>query len=275
MTAHALKLVGIFSLFAALPGCSNGGDLRALVDAGQPQPDASQVQPDAGAASSPFLRRDTFTLAGARTDRLYNDNSNGAYVIEQGTDRPVWTPATNFSFNTPQSSTDPSLLAAATGNPGAATGLAQSGGGDFSVTYADPSGNYVVQADAIIPGDRFDISSLPAAGAAITTKNSLSVFFRRDTNLSYPGIGIFDGTTETATGCTTGITDYNWHHFAVNFKRSTDQLRISVDGKIKCDLNLNSFAGGIYKDYSSAAVGMGGTDGVTWMDNFQAGPSNG
>lgn len=95
--------------------------------------------------------RDSFTLARARTDRLYNDNSNRAYVVEQSTDCPVWPLTSNFSFNTPQSSTDPSLLGAATGNPVAATVIAQSGGGDFSIPYADPSGNYVVQADAIIP----------------------------------------------------------------------------------------------------------------------------
>lgn len=272
MSAHTLQWFGIISLFAALPGCGNVGDFKEPVEVIQVKPGA---ETDAGTAcGSPFLRRDSFTLAGARTDGQYNDNSNGAYIVEQSADRPVWKPTSNFSFNTPQSSTDPSLLGAATGNPGAATGLAQSGDGDFSISYADPSGTYVVQADAIIPWDRFDISSLPDAGATIYTANSLSIFFRRDSNLSYPGIGLFDGSTETASGCTTGINDNNWHHFAVNFKRSTNQVRIYVDNVLKCALDLNSFASGIYKNYSSAAVGMGGTGSVTWMDNFQAGPSS-
>lgn len=278
MTAYSIRLFGLFSLLASAPACSHGGDPLEPINKTPAKPDAGCVagcQPDAGTVKdSPFLRRDSFTLMGARTDRLYDDNSQGAYIVEQSTDRPVWTPSTNFSFNTPQSSTDPSFLAAATGNPGAATGIAQSGGGDFSISYADPSGNYVVQADAIIPWDRFDISSLPSAGATIHEPSSLSVFFRRDTNLSYPGIGIYNGSTETASGCTTGITDNSWHHFAVNFKRSTNQLRIYVDKTLRCDLDLNSFAGGIYRSYSSAAVGMGGTGSVTWMDNFQAGPSS-
>ena len=155
------------SLFAALPGCGNVGDFKELVEVIQVKPGAeTEVKPEAGTAcGSPFLRRDSFTLAGARTDRLYNDNSNGAYIVEQSTDRPVWTPTSNFSFNTPQSSTDPSLLAAATGNPGAATGLAKSGDGDFSIPYADPSGNCVVQADAIIPWDPLrTIKHLPHPG---------------------------------------------------------------------------------------------------------------
>lgn len=61
---------------------------------------------------------DTFTLGGVRRDRLYGDNSAGAYRVETSPDGAVWNPASNFSFNSPGSSTNPPLLGAALGNSG-------------------------------------------------------------------------------------------------------------------------------------------------------------
>jgi len=212
---------------------------------------------------------DTFTLGGVRRDRLYSDNSEGAYRVETSPDGAVWTLASNFSFNSPGSSTNPLLLGAAMGNSGASTGLAQGGRSDFSFRYNDPAGNYTVQADAIISGDRFDISSMPFPGATISDTGALSIFFRRPGPL--PGIGIYGGGAEADTGCTTGIRDMNWHNFAVNFDQTTNHVRMFVDRALRCDLDLTTFGGGRYRSYSKAAVGMGGTE-VTWMDNFQAGP---
>jgi hypothetical protein len=225
-----------------------------------------------------LLFSDTFTLGGARTDGLYNDNSAGAYNVELHRYDAVWTPTYNFSFNTPQSSTNPSLLGAALGNPGAGTGVAQSGGGDFSFGTNSWHHNYVVQADAIIAADRFDISSLPYPGATIFSDCSLSVFFRRPSTPGallpvLPEIGVFNGTTETDTGCSTGITDNDWHSFAVNFDRTASRLRMFVDGDLTCDLDLQTFASGVYQSYSDDAVGVGGGYGVTWVDNVQVGLS--
>ncbi len=214
---------------------------------------------------------DTFTLGGVRRDGLSNDNSAGAYRVEASPDGAVWNPASNFSFNSPGSSSNPLLLGAATGNSGASTGLAQTGGGDFSFRYNDPAGNYTVQADAIIPDDRFDISSMPFPGATISAPGALSIFFRRPGPL--PGIGIYVVGAEADTGCTTGISDMNWHNFAVNFDQTSNHVRMFVDRALRCDLDLTTFAGGRYRSYSKTAVGMGGTGaGAAWMDNFQAGP---
>lgn len=224
---------------------------------------------------SPSVLRDTFTLGGSRPLLLYGDNSKGGYVIEQSLDEPAWTPIT-FNFLTPQYTTLPAIAQAATGNIGAATGLIENGGYDLSIQFTDTTGNFVVQADAIIPvdRDRFEISSLPNPGAPLYAANSLSVFFRRDNNpYFYPSIGIFNGSTESPSGCQTGIFDNNWHNFAVNFKRSTNRLFIYVDRKVKCALDLSSFVGGIYKNYASAAVGMGSSSGVSYQDNFEAGPA--
>ena len=217
---------------------------------------------------------DTFTLGGARRDGLYDDNSAGAYRVETSPDGVVWTPASSFSFNSTGSSSNPLLLGTATGNSGASTGLAQTGRGDFNFQYNDPAWNYTVQADAIIPEDRFDISSVPFAGADIYTTGALSIFFRRPGPL--PGIGIYTAGTEADTGCTTGISDTNWHNFAVNFDQTTNHVRMFVDRALRCELDLTTFFGGRYRSYSKAAVGMGGNGAgamATWMDNFQAGPA--
>lgn len=224
---------------------------------------------------SPSALRENFTLGGVRTDPNFGDNTNGAYVIEQSTAQPVWTP-TNFAFVSPQNSLAPSLVQAATGNLGAAGGIAQVGSNNvnFSVQFADTTGNFVVQADAILPEDRFALSSLPYTTASIGIANALTVNLRREVNYyGAPSIGIANDLGETGTGCTIGISDNNWHNYAVNFNKRTNRLFIYVDERVKCAVDLNSFAGGIYKNYSSSAVGMGGNRGGTLMDNFQAGPA--
>ena len=174
------------------------------------------------------------------------------------------------------------MLGAASGNPGAATGVAQSGGGDFSFAYGLRT-DYIVSLDAILPPtDRLDISSLPAPGATIFSPNSLSVFLRRDSLTNLPAIGLYNGSVETwvlAPG-TLGIDDNDWHNFAVGFNQDDDSLKIFVDHELTADLDLTTFAGGIYQDYSNAAVGAGGAGYnwgypggpyVLWVDNFQVG----
>lgn len=212
--------------------------------------------------------RDTFTVGtAARPDGLYNNNATGGYALESDPAR-TWTPFQNFSFNTGAGSTCcgyPGNL----GNSGAAGGLAQSGGNDFSFEYGVRS-SYVVEVDAILPGDRFDLSSLPNAGATIFAANSLSVFFRKDG--AAVGIGLFNGSAEANTGATTGVSDSAWHRFGVHFDRLNDRLSLYVDRVLRASLNLATFAGGAYRNYSNAAIGAGGAGGVFWADNFQVGP---
>ncbi len=226
---------------------------------------------------------DTFTVTNApRRDGLYNDNSAGAYNIENAYGNPpaAWTPFTSFSFNTPGSSTGPAITQAATGNDSAATGFAQSGGGDFSFAYGLRDG-YVVSVDAILPLDRLDVSSLPSPGANIFATPSLTVFFRKDSATGAPGIGLFNGSKETAltdaagAALKSGVADANWHNFGVYFDRPGSRLGVYVDGAPLAMVDLETFAGGIYKDYSNSGVGTGGAGfngtQAQWMDNFQVG----
>jgi Bacterial Ig domain len=212
---------------------------------------------------------DAFTVGTAsRPDGLYNDNSGGAYAIENNHGNPAvtWTPINNFSFNSGEGTTCCGYPGN-TGNDGAAAGLAQSGGGDFSIGYGLRD-SYVVQVDAVLPGDRLDITSLPAAGGGIFAANSLSVFFRLD---AAGTIGLFNGSAETSTGLSTGVADSEWHRFAVHFDRANNFLGIYVDNVLKTNLDLTTFASGAYLDYENGAVGLGGARGVFWADNFQVG----
>lgn len=106
-------------------------------------------------------------------------------------------------------------------------------------------------------------------GAGLITPNSLSVYFRK-TSALLPEITIYNGVTETDTGLLTGVDDDHWHTFAVNFDQDQDHLRIYVDGLLAGDLDLTTFAGGIYQNYSNTAVGIGFFGG-SWADNFFVG----
>ena len=208
---------------------------------------------------------DTFTLTGIRTDGLYNDNSSGAYGVENSYGNPpaTWTATSGiFSFKTPATSTDPAALGTATGNAGASSGMAEATDIDFNFAYGRRS-DYVVQVDAILPTDRLDISSVAAAGDSPLwyignyVANSLSVFFRRDSvagtpwpgySNGLPGIEIFNGTLGTGLYGTsgapvlTGVNDNNWHNFAVEFDQLHSLLRIYVDRTLKARVDLATFA---------------------------------
>ncbi len=225
---------------------------------------------------------DTFTVGGGpRTDGLYNDNSGGAYDIEDTYGNPPagWLPTANFSFNTPGSSTGPNILGVAAGNAGADTGLAQSGGGDFSIAYGLRE-DYIVVVDAVLPLDRLDISSLPAAGDPISTSGGLTVFLRRD-SADGAGLALYNGSTETPVTddegqpIALGIDDQDWHRFAVRFDRPASRVAVFVDGSLVAGIDLATFAEGLYEGYSNGAVGVGGAGfngtHAQWFDNFAVG----
>lgn len=218
---------------------------------------------------------DTFTVAeqGGVPERADGSFNQGppAYDVEDSHGNPTstWTPYNHFSFNTGLGSTCCGYPTN-DGNAGASSGVAQSGGEDFSFSYGLRT-NYTVQLDGILPPDRLDIISVPAAGDSIFTANSLSVFLRKS-----PGnIGLFNGVAESpilvdGSPLQTGITDSNWHNYAVNFNQDAGTIAIFVDGARLAEVDLATFQGGAYLNYSNGAVGAGGTF-VLWADNFQVG----
>ena len=101
----------------------------------------------------------------------------------------------------------------------------------------------------------------------------------------YGGVGLYNGSLETAVYNTptgnfaagaslllTGTTIGQWSNYAVDFDQHDNMLGIFVNQTLLKELNLATFAGGLYENYSNAAVSVGaaGSD-RTWTDNFQVG----
>ena len=68
------------------------------------------------------------------------------------------------------------------------------------------------------------------------------------------------------------MSDSHWHRYAVHFDKANDRLLIYVDRQLRANIDLNTFGGGAYRNYSNAAMSLGGAGGVFWSDNFQVGP---
>ena len=65
-----------------------------------------------------------------------------------------------------------------------------------------------------------------------------------------------------------------WHNYAVRFDSTNKLIELYVDEASLGIVNLNTFAGGIYANFSNATVGAGGSPASgdrVWTDNFQVG----
>lgn len=155
---------------------------------------------------------------------------------------------------------------------GSVNGFTQTGGAsfDYGVSYGLRN-RYVVQFDAVATGDRIDITSGGIPGT-IFQPNSLSLFFR-----ATGGLSLYNGTTDTPVpGFDSGLTGGGkWHNYAVLFDHDANSIELFVDEQSKGTIDLASFTGGLYQNYSNAAVGVGGALGGgenrIWTDNFQVG----
>jgi hypothetical protein len=159
-----------------------------------------------------------------------------------------------------------------TSGAGSATGFTQTGG---NVDYGIPYGlrtRYTVQFDAVSSSDRMDITSGPTAGTIFAGANSLSIFIRGD---GTGGISLYNG-IDTPTGLNTGLAnDGKWHNFAATFDTVAKTVDVYIDETLRGSVNLNTFAGGAYANFSNANVGvglgLGGGQNRSWTDNFQVG----
>jgi hypothetical protein len=164
-----------------------------------------------------------------------------------------------------------------TSGAGSATGFTQTGGGvDFGVPFGFRT-RYIVQFDAVAVSDRIDITTGSISGT-IFQASSLSIFIRGDGS---GNASLYDGTTDTPIrnflpSFNTGLTnDGKWHNYAALFDQIQKSVEIFIDEQSKGVIDLTTFAGGAYQNFSNAAVGVGSglaaPQNRTWTDNFQVG----
>lgn len=230
---------------------------------------------------------DTFTLesnggVAGRIDGGYGFGSPAINVENNyGNPSRAW-PNFMWSLNTDAS-------AATWGNPtylggsgaGSATGITQSGlwtyspDSIFGFEYG-LSDHYVVQLDAVQPNDRVNITS---GTAGDSLEGGLTVFFRGD---GRPGniffnLSLYDGVNpETPIPFASGgigVAVGEWANYAVRFDQANNTIEIYInEASLGGPLDLTTFAGGAYANWSNAAVGVGGYGGsILWTDNFQVG----
>jgi hypothetical protein len=224
---------------------------------------------------------DSFTVDGAtRTDGLYSSSGSGqAYNVEytrSGLTASRWIATRGstgyFSFNT-------SLTAIAdhgwstTGNSGAATGVAQTGGGENGLAYGNSRNDFIVQTDFAYHDacPFFDLWAGDGSG-----KNTLFAWFSKGTDtLKIAYLNSTGAYSEYDTGVVSGIAtaDGTWHNAALRFDRDAATLGIYVDRSLKATVDLTSQS---MADFSSSYVGFGAMSGsgglnVTWVDNFAVG----
>jgi len=234
---------------------------------------------------------DTFTGtdAGGRPNRPFVPavQPPTAYLVENTYGNPAisFDIGSGFSFAADSAGT-PGLVNGSPAYPlgapnaslaGSDTGFTQTGGSiDYAIPYNGLSSSYVVQLDAVQVGDRIDISS--GAGPGIFAGQSLSVFFRGDGS---GNASLFNGTTDTAIQSTiptfnTGITGSGqWNNYAVRYDIPGREIELFVNQISVGMIDLTTFAGGIYANFSNSFVGGGGGlaagENRVWTDNFQVG----
>ncbi len=155
---------------------------------------------------------------------------------------------------------------------GTITGFTQTGA---AVDYGVPFGlrnKFVAQFDAVQTTDRIDITVNSSQGG-LASSTGLSVFFRAPGG-PYGEIGLYRaGVGETNTGLTSGISSTTaWNNYAVAFDRPNNRIEVFQNEVSRGTIDLNTFAGGAYKDFAINAVNFGGTGGNrVWTDNAQIG----
>lgn len=147
--------------------------------------------------------------------------------------------------------------------------------GDIATFAYGRRRDYVVQVDAKLIYDRFNIATSSESSSSIFGVGATTFFLRRaNDGYGHPCIGIFNSTYgETDTGLSTGVSDLNYHNFAVEFNHNADTATIYVDQVSVGSLNLASFASGHYSlpTGNAAYIGIGAATADNVFDNFQVG----
>ena len=223
-----------------------------------------------------------------------NDEVDPYYNVEttyHGLPSVQWRRSNAFSFHQGGVNTYLYTTAQNASNAGALSGMAQTGGGTWTLPNALGLDNVIVQTDAIrTPDSAVQISALPSGDGVWDnyswSTGGLTVDFNWNGGINLikgydpvdPGNSIW-----ADSGLNSGIAnpwplgpdppanpDAIWHNVAVNFNKPANSLGIYVDEVLLGTLDLTTFAGGIYQDYSMEALGIG-SRGLGWADNTQIG----
>jgi hypothetical protein len=171
---------------------------------------------------------------------------------------------------------------------------------DYGIPYLDASGfsslrrQFVVQFDAVQTPGQVHVNVGPAAGS-IVQRNSLTVAFNGDNpadaaranTVSLVTYTTTDGLTFTPVetvvpGISTGLAgNRQWHNYAARFDADANKVQVYLDEQSLGTVDLTTFAGGIYADFSTDAINVGASAGAgttstgagnrVWTDNFQVG----
>lgn len=222
-----------------------------------------------------------------RTPNTFPVPPEGLAVENNHGNPPQTWPASRWSISNDANVINGNLAYPGGNGSGSDTGMTQTGGGvDFAIPYG-LRGDFVLQTDAVVVADRVNVFASQNGDIS----SGLAVFFRADSVAGtphpafpegLPGIGVFNGTTETPirTGpngesggyLLTGTSVGQWNNFAVRFNQDADTLEFFVNEVSVKQIDLTTFAGGAYQNYSTAMVGVGGSGSDrTWTDNFQVG----
>ena len=180
----------------------------------------------------------------------------------------------------PADSTIPAKIAAATGNPGAANGVADGwNGGSGDKFYAAPQNGVLgneqkvtVEVDAIFAGDLTEFNFGNSGPVGIWNGDSMRLGLRKDgPNPSlwvYSSLGADPDSNYSSAPNLLGISDDNWHSLKVEYNGiGDDTLKVWVDGTLYIDFDLATHHGGalnnrINLDYTQLYMNLAGSNGA-------------
>ena len=163
------------------------------------------------------------------------------------------------------------------GNSGANTGLLEMNDSCIATSLGSSAGNrFVIEFDAVISSNLLDHIAINCGSRSgiIGTPGVLSVFLRRShPQWNVPIIGLYDSVQgEKNIYRTTGLTDFEWHHFAAVFDLTARTIEVLIDNRPVALLDLKVLYGGSFQALlSNVNIGIG-CSGTALVDNVQAGP---
>ena len=228
-----------------------------------------------------------------RPNGFFGDNNNGAYNVKTNNlgitavYRPAGaaTPTTSSAStrprrsSTPAPATRPATPAAPTASPRAGAATTSSTTVHATTTSSPSTPSSPTTGSTSHPAPTTSrASSHPAASASSSATRPGGIFGGTSIDIFKPDPAAPNGLIQTAAPVGHNITvdDQNWHNFAVEFDRLNNRLKTYVDNVLLNDLDLTTFADGVYANFSNATISFGGSSGggpgfASYVDNLTVG----